>query len=101
VPDQRPLLVFFSSRRSGPARRMERLLAHVARKERLRLRVLPVDVDEQPQLAEKFRVRTVPTLALVQDRRVVERIEGRASAPQIEAMIDQHLAASAPVPLPV
>ena len=30
----RPLLVFFWSERSGPARRMESLLAHLARKER-------------------------------------------------------------------
>ena len=28
----RPLLVFFTSRRSGPARRMESLLAHIARR---------------------------------------------------------------------
>ena len=37
--DARPLLVFFRSERSGPARRMESLLAHFARKERARLRV--------------------------------------------------------------
>ena len=34
VSNERPLLVFFTSRRSGPARRMESLLAHIARKER-------------------------------------------------------------------
>ena len=32
--DVRPMLVFFWSERSGPARRMESLLAHLARKER-------------------------------------------------------------------
>ena len=37
--DTRPLLVFFTSERSGPARRMESLLAHLARKERRRLRI--------------------------------------------------------------
>ena len=89
--DARPLLVFFSSRRSGPARRMESLLAHLARKERLRLRVMPVDVDEQPCLATKFEVASVPTLVLVVDKRVVGRIDGRASAPRIEAMLEQHL----------
>jgi len=39
------LLVFFSSERSGPARRMDSLLAHLARKERDRLRVTRVDVE--------------------------------------------------------
>ena len=89
-PD-RPLLVFFTSRRSGPARRMESLLAHIARKERERLRVSKVDVDDRPELAERFRVDQVPSLALVVDNRVVARLEGRATAPRIESMLERHL----------
>jgi thioredoxin-like negative regulator of GroEL len=89
--DTRPLLVFFCSRRSGPARRMESLLAHVARKERARLRIRRVDVDARPDLAERFGVETIPTLVLVKDRRVVERLEGRTSAPRIEAMLARQL----------
>jgi thioredoxin 1 len=89
--DARPLLVFFRSERSGPARRMESLLAHLARKERDRLRVRRVDVDARPDLAERFDVTEVPTLVLVKDRRAVERIEGRASAPAIERMLEAHL----------
>jgi thioredoxin-like negative regulator of GroEL len=89
--DSRPLLVFFRAARSGPARRMESLIAHVARKERERLRVMHVDVDEQPELADRFRVTTVPTLALVKDKRVVDRLEGRVSAPRIERMLEPHL----------
>ena len=91
--DSRPLLVFFGATHSGPARRMESLMAHLARKERARLRVTSIDVNEEPELAERFRVRMVPTLALVKGKRVVERIEGRASAPKIERMLAAHLAA--------
>ena len=86
-----PLLVFFCSARSGPARRMESLLAHLARKERARLRVARVDVDERPEVAERFGVEEVPTLVLVKDKRVVDRLEGRATAPRIERMIEPHL----------
>jgi thioredoxin-like negative regulator of GroEL len=91
--DPRPLLVFFGASHSGPARRMESLMAHLARKERSRLRVTSIDINEQPELAERFRVETVPTIALVKEKRVVERIEGRASAPKIERMLEPHLAA--------
>jgi thioredoxin-like negative regulator of GroEL len=94
TPDPRPLLVFFRASDSGPARRMESLVAHLARKERARLRVTQVDVQEQPELAERFRVETVPTLALVKGKRVVERLEGRASAPRIERMLEPHLGAA-------
>jgi thioredoxin-like negative regulator of GroEL len=92
VKDSRPLLVFFWSERSGPARRMESLLAHLERKERERLRVRRVDVDAQPELAERFRITIVPTLVLVKERLVVSRLDGRTSAPKIEAMLEPHLA---------
>jgi thioredoxin 1 len=97
LSDDKPLLVFFTSERSGPARRMESLLAHLARKERTRVRIMRVDVDEQPELAGKFRVTDVPTLALVKRKRVVDRLDGRASAPKIEAMLARHLSAPAAV----
>jgi thioredoxin-like negative regulator of GroEL len=90
-----PLLVFFWSERSGPARRMESLLAHLARKERTRLRVMRIDVDEQPEVAERFRVDAAPTLVLVKGKRVVDRLDGRASAPKIETMLASHLAVAA------
>jgi thioredoxin 1 len=70
---------------------MESLIAHVARKERGRLKVHQVDVDEQSELAERFKVKTVPTLVLVKDKRVVGRLEGRVSAPRIERMLESHL----------
>jgi len=87
-----PLLVFFSSPRSGPSRRMESLIAHIAHKERERVRVVQVDVDKHAQLAEKLAVRSVPTLVLIVDRKAVARLDGRASAPKIEEMVDRHVA---------
>jgi thioredoxin-like negative regulator of GroEL len=70
---------------------MESLLAHLARKERARLRVRRVDVDASPELAERFKIEVVPTLVLVKDKQAVARLDGRTSAPRIEAMLDRHL----------
>jgi len=92
MTDPRPLLVFFTSARSGPARRMESLVAHIARKERDRLRVIQVDVDQRTDLAEKLEVDDVPTLVLVVNRKAVARLNGRVSAPKIEAMLESYLA---------
>ena len=96
--DPRPLLVFFSSRHSGPSRRMESLVAHVARKERHRLRVIQVDVEQRTDLVEKLSVRDVPTLVLVVGRKAVGRLSGRASAPKIDALLDQHLGGQTRLP---
>jgi thioredoxin-like negative regulator of GroEL len=89
--DARPLLVFFYSERSGPARRMESLLAHLARKERDRMRFRRVDVDLRPDLAARFKVDDVPTLVLVKGKRIAERLDGRVSSPRIERMLEAHL----------
>jgi len=85
------LLVFFFDERSGPARRMESLIAHVARKERGRLKVKRVNADAYPRLARKFSVEKIPTLVLVKGKVVVDRIDGRASMPQIERLLEEHL----------
>jgi putative thioredoxin len=95
VTPNRPLLVFFTSQRSGPARRMESLLAHIARKERETIDVKMVDADERPDLVEKFRIKQVPALALVVGKKVVARLEGRSTAPKIESMLEDALERSA------
>jgi thioredoxin-like negative regulator of GroEL len=74
---------------------MESIVAHIARSERHRLRVLQVDVAKRADLVEKLEVLNAPTLVLVIARKVVARIDGRASAPKIEAMLAEHLSASA------
>jgi thioredoxin-like negative regulator of GroEL len=89
--DSRAVLAFFSSERSGPARRMESPLAHLERKERDRLRLCYVDVDDRPELAEHFDVTLVPTLVLIRSGHVVARHEGRASMTQIERLLEGHL----------
>jgi thioredoxin-like negative regulator of GroEL len=54
-----------------------------------------VDIEEQPELAERFRVAAVPALVLVKGKRIVDRIDGRCSAPKIGDMLASHLAAAA------
>lgn len=86
-----PILLFFTTSTSGPARRMESLLAHLARKERGRLRISRIDADGSPDWIERLRVTQIPTLVLIKDRRPVARLEGRVSAPRIERMLAAHL----------
>jgi thioredoxin-like negative regulator of GroEL len=73
---------------------MESIVAHIARSERHRLRVLQVDVEKRTDLVEKLGVLHAPALVLVIARKVVARIDGRASAPKIEAMLAEHIAVS-------
>ena len=91
-----PRLLFFTTARSGPGRRMESLLAQVAQRERDRLRVSVVDVDISPKLCNLLGVSEVPTLVLLAGGKPVARLEGRASAPEIERLLAEHLPAGNP-----
>jgi thioredoxin-like negative regulator of GroEL len=73
---------------------MDSLLAQLARKERRRLTVAHVDVEERPEVARRFKVRQVPTLVLVKGKRAVARLEGRANAAEIEELVEPHLEGS-------
>jgi thioredoxin 1 len=89
-PERRakPVLLFFTKRTSGPARRMESLVAHVARKERRRLTVVSIDADENAELAKCLEIAEIPTLVLVKGRSPVARLEGRVTGGQIDQLID-------------
>ena len=90
--DERPVLLFFSNRRSGPARRMASLVAWFGVTEKKRLRVVQVDTDANEDLANALEVSTVPTLVLLRGRKVLDRLDGRATGKQISRMISPHMA---------
>jgi len=96
MDERRPTLVFFTSGRSGPARRMSSLVAWVRVTEKARLRVVVVDTDEDQRLMRALGVSTVPALVLVQDSTELGRLEGRATGRQIERLIRPHIAAKTP-----
>jgi thioredoxin-like negative regulator of GroEL len=91
VPPDPLTLVFVSGRRSGPSRRMESLVAWVKVTQKKRLRVLDLDADRSPALAQRLGVRVIPTLLLLEDGLVVDRLEGRATGGQIDSLISAHL----------
>jgi thioredoxin-like negative regulator of GroEL len=76
----RPRLVFFQSKYSGKCRRVEGFVAQVLQRRRNHGTFVlhQVDIDERPDLLERFRVDEVPTLLVVENR----QIKGRLSHPR-------------------
>jgi thioredoxin 1 len=88
-----PALLFLRKRQCGASRRMESLVAWVKVTQKKRLRVIDVDADRNPALTRELNVSEVPALVLIKDRRIVGRLEGRATGRQIDELIRPHLAA--------
>lgn len=51
-----------------------------------------VDIERYPEVARRFAVETVPTILVVDNDRVVRRIEGRVSVPELRRALAPWLA---------
>jgi thioredoxin-like negative regulator of GroEL len=73
--------MYFTSPRSGPARRVESLLDQVLQERRNHdaFERTVVDVDEEAPVASRYAVDAVPTILVIEDGREVCRIDGRPS----------------------
>ena len=59
-----------------------------------RVKLVKVNVDESPRLAERFSVQGIPTLLLLQAGEVVARQTGAAPEPALRRWLEQGLATS-------
>jgi thioredoxin-like negative regulator of GroEL len=73
----RPSLLFFFDPRSGRSRRVDGFIAQVLQHRRNHdtFRLYRIDVTQRTDLATKFKVGTVPTLVVVEDKRVKARFQ--------------------------
>ena len=83
--------MFVHSRRCGSSRKMASLVACVKVTHKRRLRVIDLDAERSKPLADRLRIRKIPSLLLVKNRCVVGRLEGRATGRQIEDLLSAHL----------
>ncbi len=86
-----PVLLDFSAPWCPPCRALEPHLAAVAEQYGGRLVVAKVDADQNPEVVERFSVRSLPTLILIRQRRVVGQIVGAVPRTRIEALVEPHL----------
>jgi thioredoxin 2 len=82
-----PVVVDFWAPWCGPCRMVAPEIARVAASHAGRLVVAKVNTDDVPELGERFRIRSIPTMAVFDGGREVARTSGAMPAPQIEAFV--------------
>jgi thioredoxin 2 len=75
----------------GPCRFVSPILDTLAHEYAGRLKVIKVNVDENQGLSRRFDAMSIPTMVVLRDGQVVNRIVGAAPKPQIEAQIKPYL----------
>lgn len=82
-----PVLVDFWAPWCGPCRAVAPILEQLAEKYDGKVKIGKLNVDEEPALASKFRVMSIPTLILFKSGNIVKQIVGLRSVQELEDMI--------------
>jgi thioredoxin 1 len=87
-----PVLVDFWAEWCGPCKMIAPVLEEIAGDKAGKLKVVKLNVDDNPRTAQRFQVMSIPTLLLFKDGEPASRIVGARSKNQILSEFESHLA---------
>jgi len=86
-----PVLVDYWAEWCGPCKMIAPILDTIATEYKDKLRVVKLNIDENPKTPPKFNIRGIPTLLLFRNGTVAAQQVGAVSKSQLESFLEKHL----------
>jgi thioredoxin 1 len=93
VKASQPVLLDFWAEWCSPCKMIAPILDAIADEYKDRLRVVKLNIDENPKTPPKYNIRGIPTLLLFRNGTVAAQQVGAVSKAQLESFLDAHLGA--------
>lgn len=88
ISGSKPVLIDFHATWCGPCKSLAPIIKDLAKEVGSKIRIVKIDIDKNKAIAHKYKIKSVPTLAIFKSGRIIWQESGMKTKNQLKKIID-------------